>query len=77
MSIKFKVTETKFRTIRAGDPNFVLIDGVMVAHRAGFEVNRRCPVEYQRVIKECINNGWLTPVATVYDHEIVWNTLKD
>lgn len=38
--MNYTVTETKFRTIRAGDPNFVLLDGMMIAHRAGFEISQ-------------------------------------
>jgi hypothetical protein len=76
MNITHKVTKTRFRTLKSSDPEFTLVDGPLIAHRAGFEVNRRCPVEYQRVIQECVRQGWLTPVATVYDHELVWNHLR-
>ena len=74
--MNYTVTETKFRTIRAGDPNFVLSDGMMIAHRAGFEISQRCPENYRDLINECIRHGWIKPVATVYDHEITFNTLK-
>jgi len=76
MSIKHKVTETRFRTLRDADPGFIIIDGAMIAYRAGFEISSRCPIEYKKVIQECINHGWLKPVATVYDHELTWNALR-
>ena len=54
----------------------MLKDGVVVAQRAGFEINTSCPREYKLIISECINNGWLKPVAHVYDYEQVFDKLK-
>lgn len=68
----YKTKTSSLRTIKQGDPKFTLQDGMVVAPRAGFEINTSCPREYKMIISECINNGWLRPVATVKDSELFW-----
>lgn len=50
---------------------------MLVTPRAGFEVVKECPIEYKLVIQDCIERGWLRPVASVYDHELTFDVLKD
>ena len=73
----FKLHSSRFRTIRSKDPNFNLVDGMLVTPRAGFEVVKECPREYKLIIQDCIERGWLRPVANVYDHELTFDVLKD
>ncbi len=73
----FKMHSSRFRTIRSNDPNFNLVDGMLVIPRAGFEVVKECPREYKLIIQDCIERGWLKPVASVYDHELIFDVLKD
>jgi len=40
--------------------------------RAGFEISRSCPDQYKQIISQCIDNGWLKPVAYVKDCELFW-----
>ena len=54
----------------------MLNNSPVLSPRAGFEINQHCPKEYKMIISECINNGWLRPVAHVYDHELTFDTLK-
>ena len=68
----FKINQSSLRTIKKGDPNFMLKDGFVITPRAGFDINQSCPKEYRMIILECINNGWLQPVATVKDTELFW-----
>lgn len=72
-----KIRQTSLRTLKQSDQGFMLKDGVVNAPRAGFEIDQMCPKTYKAVIVECINNGWIKPVATVYDHELTFDTLKD
>lgn len=74
---KFTTHKTSLRTLTQSDQGFLLKDGVFIAPRAGFEIDPKCPKTYKAVIVECINNGWLKPVATVCDHELTFDTLKD
>lgn len=71
-----KILQSRIRTIRSGDPLWMLNDGVIISPRAGFEINPSCPREYRMIIAECVNNGWIKPVANVYDHEQTFDTLK-
>lgn len=64
------------RTIRGQDVDFMIFDGPIVAPRAGFEINKECPSEYKLIIAQCINNGWLKPVACVKDEELMWDRIR-
>lgn len=70
------VMKSKISTIKQGDPKFMLQDGIVVCPRAGFEINQLCPNEYKLIIAECINNGWLKPVAHIYGKELTMDALR-
>lgn len=70
--MKISTKKSSIRTIKSDDPLFTITDGVIVSPRAGFEINNSCPYEYRMVISECIRNGWLKPVATVTDRELLF-----
>jgi hypothetical protein len=55
----------------------MITDGHMVSPRAGFEIDRNCYDSYVTVIRECIANGWLKPVAYVREDEFMWETLNE
>jgi hypothetical protein len=44
--------------------------------RAGFELSEQCPQEYRMIIADCINCGWLKPVAHMQDSEYTWELLQ-
>lgn len=73
----FNVRESTVRTIRKGEKGFMLMDGITVMPRAGFEINRSCPDAYKQIIATCIDNGWLKPVAYVKDSELFWESFKE
>jgi len=65
------------KTLRAQDADFTFSpDGPTLVPRASFEVNHQCPREYRLIISECINNGWLKPVAHMRDTEYTMELLK-
>lgn len=68
----FKVENSTVRTIRRGEKGFMLIDGMTIMPRAAFEISRSCPDQYKKIISQCIENGWLKPVAYIKDHELFW-----
>ena len=70
------ITQSKIKTIRQGDSKFMLSDGLIVCPRAGFDINQSCPKEYRMIILECINNGWLKPVAHVYGKELTMDAMR-
>lgn len=69
-------SKSKIKTIRQNDPNFIITDQFTVAPRAGFEINRNCPREYKLIIAECINNGWLKPIANLTERELIFTGLS-
>ena len=74
--MKISTRTTNIRTIRQGDPKFTLIDGFVMCPRAGFEINENCPREYKLIVAECINNGWIKPIAHVYGKELTMDALR-
>jgi len=65
------------KTLRAKDADFTFSpDGLTLVPRASFEVNNQCPHEYKLIIAECINNGWLKPVAHMRDIEYTMELLR-
>ena len=64
------------RSIRQGERGFMLRDGLVMAPRAGFEISNSAPREYRQIIAECIDNGWLKPVAHMRDAEYTMELLR-
>ena len=54
----------------------MLYDEIVSAPRAGFEINSECPREYKLIIAECINRGWLKPVANLTQQEYFMEKLS-
>jgi hypothetical protein len=68
---------SQIKTLRPGDADFVIQDGFILAHRAGFEIANDCPREYMQVIQKCYQRGWLKPVAHMIDYEYTMDKLKE
>lgn len=73
----FITTKSRIKTIKQGDSLWTIHDGLMVAPRAGFEISTQCPREYKLVLSECIDRGWIKPVAYMRDDEYMWETLRE
>jgi hypothetical protein len=54
----------------------MLQDGLMICPRAGFEISEKCPTNYAKVLAECIEYGWLKPVAHVHGKELTMDALR-
>jgi len=65
------------KTLYARDADFTFSpDGLTLVPRASLEISKECPREYRLIISECINNGWLKPVAHMRDTEYTMELLK-
>ena len=73
----FTPLEKTIKTIRKDDPDFTIINGIVMAPRAGFEISNDCPRQYKLMIMEAIKNGWLQPIAYMKESEYVWEVLGD
>lgn len=73
----FKTVVTdKVKTLKPSDRGFRFTSGNLTMFpRAGFEINQQCPREYKMIISECIDRGWLLPVAYIKDSEYMWEQL--
>ena len=65
------------RTIRQDDPDFKIVDGFALVPREGFHILPECPQSYKQVIMECVNAGWLKPVAHIKDYELMLDKLHE
>jgi hypothetical protein len=75
--MNIKTHKSRIKIIRQDDPRFDISDGMTIASRAGFEISSGCPIEYKMVLQECINNGWLRPVAYMTEREMMFVGLTE
>jgi hypothetical protein len=65
------------KTLRQTDPDFTFSpDGLKIVPRAAIEISQRCPENYKNFILECINHGWIRPVAHMRDTEYTMELLR-
>ena len=71
-------TGIKIKTIRPSDSDFYFTnDGFHLVPRASVEVSCTCPKDYQDMIQECLNHGWIKVVANMKESEYVWEKLGE
>lgn len=69
--------KVKIKTIKSDDPMFYIKGDITMSCRAGFEISTSCPREYKLILSECIDRGWIKPVAYMRDDEYIWEQLKE
>ena len=72
-----KVKPVKIRTIRQNDPRFTIYDDLVTCPRASVEVSSGCPNIYRDIIGECLERGWLKPVAHITERELLFMGLSN
>jgi hypothetical protein len=70
--MSFTAHQSSIITIKQNDPRFTIVDKFVTAPRASFEISQRCPENYKDLILECINHGWLKPVAHMTERELIF-----
>ena len=75
--MSFTTHRSQIRTIKHNDPRFQIHDKFITAPRAGFEISEKCPAEYQRILYECLGNGWIKPVAYMTERELLISGLSN
>ena len=68
----YTTSDKTIKTIRKDDPDFMIDNGIVMSPRAGFEISNDCPRQYKLMIMEAIKNGWLQPVASVSERELIF-----
>jgi hypothetical protein len=73
----YTTSDKTIKTIHKDDPSFMIINGIVMSPRAGFEISNDCPRQYKLMIIEATKNGWLQPVAYMKESEYVWEQLGE
>lgn len=63
------------RTVRPGDPQFMLTDGFVQYPRAMIHILPECPLRVRETINWAIAEGYLKAVAHVQGKELTWQNL--
>jgi hypothetical protein len=72
-----KISGSKFKTLKSGDDDFTFSpDGITMVPRASLVISQRCPENYRTLILECVNHGWLKPIAHMRETEYTWEMLQ-
>lgn len=73
------VTNSKSRdikTIRQGDPDFHLSDGIVLYPRAMIHITPDCPTRWREYIELAMAEGYIKCVAHVQGKELTWEQLS-
>jgi hypothetical protein len=64
--------QSQVRTIRSGDPNFMINDGFVTTPRAMLHVLPECPNYVRDIIQTASAQGWIKSVANVTERELIF-----
>jgi hypothetical protein len=64
------------KSIRQGDPKFMLNDGLVMYPRAMIHILPECPANARHLIEWAISEGYLKTVAHVYGKELTMDSLR-
>lgn len=64
------------RTVRQGDSDFTINDGMISYPRAMLHITPECPAEIRSKIMWAVNNGYIKCVAHVYGKELTMDSLR-
>jgi hypothetical protein len=72
-----KITQHKsiVRTIQAGDPDFTIVDGMVVYPRAEIVVMPGAPANIATTLNWAIEQGYIRCAANVKDYELMMDRL--
>jgi len=64
------------RSVRQGDPSFMIDDGMVSYPRAMLHVLPNCPREIRETVNWALAQGYIKPVAHVYGKELTMDALR-
>lgn len=68
-------TKRDIRTVRQGEPGFMLDDGFVQYPRAMLQIQQGCPRHIREQIEWAVSNGYVKCVAHVQGKELTWQQL--
>jgi len=75
--MKITTHHSQIRTIKQDDSRSRIVDKFTTCGRAGFEISKQCPREYSLILSECIDRGWIQPVAYMTERELLISGLSN
>jgi len=69
MAIYINSADKKVHKIEPTDPDFQIVDKFVVYQRAAIHFDKNIPKSYSKIIAECMDMGWIKPVAYVTERE--------
>ncbi len=70
--MKITSRQSQIQTIKSDDPRFRIIDGMVVVPRAAIKINSGCPQNFKHLIEQCVQQGWIEPIAHVTERELIF-----
>ena len=64
------------KTIRQGDPNFMINDGMVSYPRAMLHILPNCPRNVQETVNWAVAQGYIKSVAHVYGKELTMDAMR-
>jgi hypothetical protein len=71
------ISKRDIKTVRQGDPGFMLTDGMIQYPRAMLHVLPECPQQYREMLAYAMERGWIKAVAHVQGKELSWQALTE
>jgi len=68
---------SKIVKIPAGSPDFMIMDGIMLARRASLSLSDKMPSEFQHMVYQWLMKGWITVDAYMLESELMWGKLSE
>jgi hypothetical protein len=64
------------KSIRQGDPSFMIDDGLVAYPRACLHILPNCPHSVRETVNWALAQGYVKPVAHVYGKELTMDALR-
>jgi len=71
MSFNITLRKNKIRNIKAGDPNWIVTDGIVQYPRAVLKLSPNCPNNISLQIAWAMQNGFLSAEAYTTEREMI------
>ncbi len=68
---------SNIKTIRQGDPDFTITDGLATYPRAMLHVLPDCPIRVREYVQWAYDNGYIKCVAHVPGKQLTWEKLTN
>lgn len=72
----FNSCKTDIKTIRQGDPDFMISNGIVNYPRAMLHILPECPRNVRETLQWAYDNGYIKCVAHVPGKQLTWEKLK-